>query len=142
MSQTTNKFSRRTFTSSLLALAITSVTMMPPATANAAAWAHLGTRNVNGLIDFDQIRVPVAYGKFDKIRLRVRGNSLLVYDVKIHYRNGGIQDVPIRLLIPQGGKTRVIDLNGSRRWIKKVTFKYGKFANGRGRTFVDLFARQ
>ena len=142
MSKITDKLTRRNFTSSMLAFAILASAQFNPVTAEAATWTHLGTRTVNGLVDFDQVRVPLAYGRFKKIRLKVRGNSLLVYDVKVHYRNGSVQNVPIRLLIPQGGKTRVIDLNGSRRWIKKVTFKYGKFANGRGRTFVDLIARK
>ncbi len=142
MSRITENLSRRKFSSSLLAFAVACSTQLATMPAEAASWKYLGTRTVNGLVDFDQIKVPVSYGKFKKIRLRVRGNSLLVYDVKVHYRNGRVQDVPIRVFIPQDGRTRVIDLNGSSRWIRKVTFKYGKFANGKGRTFVDLVARK
>lgn len=73
------------------------------------------------------------------MRLRVRGNALLVYDVRVRFVNGGEQRLNVRLLIPQGGHTRSIDLRGQNRRIRDVIFTYGKQRNGLGPTYVDLY---
>ena len=108
----------------------------------AATWYSLGRRKVNGLVDFDQITVGRAAGVFDKIRLKVTGNDLMIYDLKVRYGNGADDDIPVRLLIPQGGQTRIIDLRYHDRFIRHVRFSYGKFPNGRGSTYVELFGRR
>ena len=110
--------------------------------AQAATWYSLGTRRVNGLVDVDQINVGAGAGVFDKIRLKVTGNDLMIYDLDVRYGNGARDDIPVRLLIPQGGMTRVIDLRLNNRFIRYVRFTYGKFANGQGPTYVELQGRR
>ena len=110
--------------------------------AQAATWYSLGTRRVNGLVDVDQINVGAGAGVFDAIRLKVTGNDLMIYDLDVRYGNGARDDIPVRLLIPQGGMTRVIDLRLNNRFIRYVRFTYGKFANGQGTTYVELQGRR
>ena len=110
--------------------------------AEAATWYSLGTRRVNGLVDVDQINVGAGAGVFDKIRLKVTGNDLMIYDLDVRYGNGAHDDIPVRLLIPQGSMTRVIDLRHHDRFIRHVRFTYGKFPNGQGPTYVELFGRR
>lgn len=110
--------------------------------AQAATWYSLGRRRVNGLVDVDQINVGASAGVFDKIRLKVTGNDLMIYDLDIRYGNGGHDDIPVRLLIPEGGMTRIIDLRYHDRYIRYVRFTYGKFPNGRGPTYVELLGRR
>lgn len=105
----------------------------------AASWVLLGRRRVNGGLDFDQINVGRAAGVFNRIRLKVTGNDLMIYDLDVRYGNGANDDIPVRLLIPQGGQTRSIDLRANNRFISNVRFTYGKFANGRGATYVELW---
>lgn len=110
--------------------------------AQAASWYSLGKHKVNGLIDFDQFNVGRSKGVFDAIRLKVTGNDLLIYDLEVRYGNGADDDIPVRLLIPQGGQTRIIDLRANKRFIRHVRLSYGKFANGKGSTYVELFGRK
>jgi hypothetical protein len=110
--------------------------------AQAATWVSLGTRKVNWLIDFDQIYVGLSEGVFDKIRLKVTGNDLYLLDLKVRYGNGADDDIPVRLVIPQGGQTRVIDLNANNRFIRHVRFAYSKPFDGDGATYVELLGRR
>jgi len=110
--------------------------------AQAATWYSLGRRRVNGLVDVDQINVGASAGVFDKIRLKVTGNDLIIYDLDVRYGNGGQDDIPVRLLIPEGGMTRIIDLRYHDRYIRYVRFTYGKFPNGQGPTYVELLGRR
>ena len=130
---------RRSF---MLSLSAAGAAMLLPQAAEAATWVKLGTRKVNGLIDHDRISVGASWGTFDKIRLYVRGNNLWLYDLDIRFSNGSRQDVGVRAFIPQGGYTRAIDLIGDKRFIRHVTFFYGKPKNGQGPTFVELYGRR
>ncbi len=125
----------------LFLTAIAAATALPliAQPAHAATWQFLGLREVNGLADFDSIRVGAATGPFTHIRLKVRGNALWLYDLDVRFSNGAKQDVPVRLRIPQGGETRQIDLRGASRNIRRVNFTYGKLPNGRGATYVELW---
>lgn len=128
---------RRTF---LLALGGTAVAAALPQAAEAApTWVRLGSRRVNRLLDVHRIAVGAGAGTFRRIRLRVRGNNLLMYRLTLRYANGRTEQLPVRALIPQGGYTRAIDLSGNRRFIRSVEFAYGKLPNGAGPTFVDLY---
>lgn len=106
---------RRTF---MLGMAAALLAMALHESAEAATWIKLATLRVNGLVDVDRLHVGAGTGTFRKIRLRVRGNSLLLYDLRVRYGNGADDKIPVRLLIPQGGYTRSIDLTGGDRFIR------------------------
>jgi hypothetical protein len=131
---------RRLFLTSLLGTGIIATGFLA-GTADAATWEHLGTRRVGLFADHDRIYVGASAGTFDKIRLKVRGNALWIYDVTVVYGNGAHDDIPVRLRIPQGGSTRVIDLRHNNRHIKYVDFKYGHMPNFRGAAYVSLWGR-
>jgi hypothetical protein len=128
---------------SVIAAALAAFVALPAVAtaASASNWEFLGLRKVGTFVDRDTIRVGAAEGAFRKIRVKVRGNALWVYDLDIRYHNGARQDVPVRLRIPQGGQTRVIDLDGNQRLISNVTFTYGKLPNGAGATYIELWGQ-
>jgi hypothetical protein len=123
--------------------AMAAITALPllATSASATTWEFLGVRKVNGLVDHDTIHVGIGEGVFKKIRVKVRGNGLWLYDLDVRYFNGGRQDIPVRLHIPQGGQTRAIDLNGYNRFIRNVQFTYGKLPNGNGPTYIELWGK-
>lgn len=131
---------RRTFLSGLVLTAAAPALVTTEAEA-AGAWEFLGERRVRPILDVDRINVGAGKGVFEKIKLKVRGNDLMILDLDVRYGNGANDDIPVRLLIPQGGETRTIDLRANNRFIRYVQFTYGKFVNGRGGTYVELWGR-
>lgn len=101
----------------LLALALT-------ATAASADWVRLGTRDVADRMDHDTLVVGADEGEFSAIRIEVHKRAVQFHDLKIHFVNGGVQDVSLREVIPSGGSTRVIDLQGTDRKIARIEFWY------------------
>ncbi len=102
-------------------------------------WERLGERRVTDRIDHDEIVVTSAKGDFKALRIRVKGCAVQIHDMKVHFGNGGTQDVSLRTVIPAGGESRVIDLEGSDRVIRKVTFVYdSQSLHGRQATVVLL----
>jgi hypothetical protein len=130
---------RRTFLTTLAGLGGLA-TAAPRAAA--ATWRRLGTRQVSAAAERDTIPVTAFRGRFDRIRLHVRGNDLYLYDLKVIYGNGAVDDIPVRLRIPQGGTTREIDLRGGDRFITAVSLVYQKPVNWRGPTWVEVWGRR
>lgn len=87
-------------------------------------WEKLGQRKVDRRVDRDEIRVTARDGRFTKVKIGVRGSAINMHKCVIHFANGGKQEVNIRKNIPAGGATRVIDIDGGKRVIKKVVFWY------------------
>lgn len=107
----------------------------------AGDWDYLGSRKVNHAVDRDEIVVTAREGTFKRIKLRVRDRQVTFRDVKVHYANGDVQDINLRRTIPAGGETRVIDLNGNNRVIRKVVFWYNTSRVRGKRATVQLFAK-
>ncbi|MDJ0835025.1 MAG: hypothetical protein QNK37_00830 [Acidobacteriota bacterium] len=109
----------------------------------AGQWEVLGKREVKIRAERDVIQVTAKEGKFSKIKLKVRRNGVRFIDLKVHYGNGDVQDIQLRKFIPAGGETRVIDLSGRKRVIKKVSFTYKTETKGRrkGRAVVTLLGK-
>jgi hypothetical protein len=87
-------------------------------------WEKLGSRKVNFKADRDEIVVTRRDGKFRKIKLEVEGGSVNFHECIVVFGDGKRQNVRMKKVIHEGQSTRVIDLQGGRRVIKKVIFVY------------------
>ena len=110
--------------------------------AEAPKWKLLGTRKVTFKTEKDVINVGADEGVFKKIKLTVRKSGINFKDMKVHFSNGDIIDVKIRRVIPAGGETRVIDLPGRNRNIKKVVFWYKSTKKNSRRATVRLYGKK
>jgi hypothetical protein len=107
-------------------------------TAQEGRWEYLGEANVDGAVDHDSIAATAARGEFRAIQIRVEKGPILFDRVLVHYGNGRTEPISIRERIPAGGRTRVIDLPGNERIIRRVEFWYER-GNWRIRPTVRLW---
>lgn len=100
-------------------------------------WKFIGDKKVNFLIDRDVIHVR-GIDSYRQIKLKVTGGPVHILDMDIHFENGDKFDVAIRNRIPKGGESRLIDLPGGSRRIRKIEFLYETrgFLKGRARMAV------
>jgi hypothetical protein len=105
-------------------------------------WRFLGDRVVNDRVDHDVVAVGAHHGTFQAIKLVVKGAPVHFIDVKVHFANGGVQDVSLRTVVPAGGESRVIGLEGGDRVIDRVEFWYETQTLARGKkAVVRVFGR-
>lgn len=104
-------------------------------------WELLGSRKVNYGLDRDEILVTVREGTFDAIKLMVNRAPINLHRVVIHFGNGTTQEVEVRNNIPAGGETRVMDIRGNNRIIRKVVFWYDTKNLAPGKAVVQLWGR-
>jgi hypothetical protein len=110
--------------------------------AQAPKWVALGTKIVTFRTERDVITVGANEGVYKKIKLTVKRSGVNFKDMKVHFANGDIIDVKIRRVVPKGGETRVIDLPGNKRIIKKVVFWYESTTRNPKRATVRLWGRK
>ncbi len=102
-------------------------------------WELLGAKKINKSYDRDIFSVTATEGTFNALKFKVKYRPVTIYDMKVHYGNGTVEDIKIRYHVPAGGESRVIDLSGRKRIIKKVVFHYEtRTFNGR-RAEIRLF---
>lgn len=103
-------------------------------------WNKLGECAVDGKGDKDKIHVGLRDGSFTRMMLVVEHSALEMWDVEVQFGDGSKWSPQTRLVFGQSSRSRVIDLPGAARFIKKVEFRYGNLPGG-GRAQVELWAR-
>ena len=93
-----------------------------PVTAN--QWESLGTRTVDYKVDRDEIIVTRKDGTFRKIQVKVESGRLNIHRCTVVFGDGTKQNVSLKKDFRAGQSSRIIDLEGGSRVIKKVVFVY------------------
>jgi hypothetical protein len=96
-------------------------------------WVELGERVVNGKADRDIIHVGRREGRFRQLQFVVERSNLEMYDMIVYFGDGSSYSPPTRLAFHAGQASRVIDLPGGARVIKRVEFRYGNMRDHDGR---------
>lgn len=88
-------------------------------------WESLGTLTVSDAKDHDVLAVTRAQGTFRSLKLEVQVRAVQFRSMKIHFANGETQDVELRDVIPAGGESRVIDIEGpGDRTVRSIELRY------------------
>jgi len=103
-------------------------------------WEPLGSRRVSFAVDRDVIDVGAREGTFNAIRIEVDGGALEMYNIVLTFGNGDTWSPNTRVVFRQGSWSRLIDLPGPARFIRKIEFWYRSRLR-RGQATVRVFGR-
>lgn len=100
-------------------------------------WNLIGEKRVSFAIDRDVIHVT-GNDNYRQIKLKIKDGPVHILDMDVYFENGDKFDVSIKQRIGKDGESRVIDLPGRSRNIKKIEFWYEtkRLVKGRGRVQV------
>ncbi|MEM1218118.1 MAG: hypothetical protein AAGH79_04370 [Bacteroidota bacterium] len=105
-------------------------------------WERLGQKKVSHKLDRDEIFITAREGRFTKLKFVVRNSALNMHRCVVHFANGDKQEVNVRHQFKQGSDSRVIDLKGNKRVIKKVVFWYDSKNIATGKATLVLWGRK
>ena len=93
-------------------------------------WHKIGTLHADFQRETDEIAVFLA-DRFAAVKFKVEGASINLQALKIFYEDGTVEDVTANLpySIQAPGESKVIDLKGTERELKKVQFTYSSLNN-------------
>ncbi len=88
------------------------------------------------------MHVTVAEGGFRQIKIAVKKSPVNIKKLIVVYANGSRDELAIKAVIRAGGESRLIDLRGGKRVIKKIIFVYETIEKGRGKSVVTAWGRR
>jgi hypothetical protein len=103
-------------------------------------WTKLGERTVNGRVDHDVIEVGRIEGKFTKLTLVVERSELELLDFEVTFGDGEHFHPETHHYFREDSRTRVIDLPGHERVIKRINLRYRNIPGG-GEAKVEVWGR-
>ena len=112
-----------------------------PSAIHVGDWERLGSRKVNYSADRDEILVTAREGRFNKLKLKFRDARLNMKRLVVHYGNGDKQEFNLKNTFRAGQESRVLDLRGGNRVIRKVVLRYDTKNLARKRATVEVWAR-
>ena len=126
------------------AIALGLVSIAPAlAAGHADDWVLLGGRHVTDKIDHDTIVVTSAKGTFRRIQIRVHERPVQFHKVVVHFGDGAKQELEFREVIPAGGRSAGLDLQGGSRVIHSIDLWYDAQSIGKGKgAMVRVFGRR
>ncbi len=92
-------------------------------TSDKTGWQKIGEMTASFSKERD-VMVVAGADRFASIKIKVTDADINITDIEVYYENGTQQKLNVRSQIKKGGESRVIDLNGSERSIKKIAFVY------------------
>jgi hypothetical protein len=110
-------------------------------TKNPGIWFFLGDKKVGFGVDHDVIHFGNWKDDVSQIKLKITDGPLKMYKMIIHFDNGTTQNVEMRNRFAQGSESRVIDLDGGLRHLKKIEFWYETKGFVRGRSNVNVWGK-
>ena len=137
------KLLRDHFSVTLIAVLLTPALSFTPLKNTVAAqqFDKLGERKVNFKADRDVIS-GWRDGFYRSLKIKVRGGTVNMQKMEVHFRNGEVKEVELRQNFTDGSESRAIDLPGARRLIDKVVFYYEATATAEGnKPVVELWGR-
>lgn len=96
-------------------------------------WERLGEKIVNMRADHDVLMVTHHEGFYTKVRFGIRKAPVHIHNIRIVFGNGNDKNIVINKRIEPGTFTRVIDLPGNKRIIRKIKMNYKTLPGVNGR---------
>jgi len=107
---------------------------------DSTGWTLLGSQTVDGRRDRDTIAVGKQEGRFDQLTMVVVDSDLEMLDFLITFGNNETFAPNVRHVFRESSRTRVIDLPGNDRFIKRIDLKYANIRGG-GKARVEIWGR-
>jgi hypothetical protein len=126
------------------AIAAAAFMLTGPLSARAENWELLGEKRVGFIADHDVIEVGRGEGRFRKIKIVAHDNDVDLERLRIVYGDGEPEVIDSEIRIHRGGESRVFDLTGYARSIRRIELWYHtKFKHLlRGEALVQIFGDQ
>ncbi|MBK9288726.1 MAG: hypothetical protein IPN38_13820 [Flavobacteriales bacterium] len=126
----------------LLPTTVSAQQMSHPRQAPPGSWVIIGTTHAAHTADHDGIVVEGRGDDFRALKLKVTDAPLTLMKMVVTYDNGKPDNIEVRQNIAKGGESRVIDLQGGKRSIRRIDFWYDTKGLLNGRADVTIFGRK
>lgn len=125
----------------LLAGLVLTVSAFTHAPVTGQGWQFIGDKIAAYGVDRDVLWVK-GNDAFRQMKIRVTSAPLHIIDMDVYFENGEKLNVPLKNNFRQGQESRVIDLPGGVRQIKKIEFLYETIGTRKGKARVAVWGKK
>ncbi len=104
-------------------------------------WNRLGSKKVSYSLDRDVLHIGANDGLYSKLKLAVTGGSVNMHKMVVEYGNGAKDTIMIKQNFQKRTDSRVIDLQGNKRVIKKISFWYDTKNRSQRQATMHVFGK-
>ena len=104
-------------------------------------WVLVGEKKVSFLIDHDIVHAT-GNDNYSQLKVKVKDGPVHIIDMDVYFENGDKFDVALKQNLPKGGESRVIDLPGGSRNVRKIEFWYETKGLRKGRGTVQVWGKR
>lgn len=104
-------------------------------------WEKLGMRAVDMKVDHDVIVVTHHEGFYTKVKFAIKKAPIYLKNINIIFGNGNNKNITFNKRFAPGTSTRIIDLPGNKRIIKKIKLNYKSVPTAKGRGVVVAWGK-
>ena len=104
-------------------------------------WEKLGTKTVNMKADHDVLTVSFHEGFYTKVKFVIRKAPIYLKNVNIVFGNGNNKNIIFNRKFAPNSTTRIIDLPGNKRVIKKIKMNYKSAPTQKGRAVFVIWGK-
>lgn len=105
------------------------------------AWEKLGLKTVDMKADHDVLVVTFHEGFYSKVKFVIRKAPLHLKNINIVFGNGENKNIAFNKRFDAGSTTRIIDLPGNKRIIKKIKLNYSTIPKGKGKAIFVAWGK-
>ncbi|CAN5432799.1 hypothetical protein BH11BAC1_BH11BAC1_02870 [soil metagenome] len=104
-----------------------------------SGWHKIGETTADFKAEKDEL-VVLGKDAFRSIKIKITDAPIHIADLEVYYESGDNESISLKSDFKAGGESRVIDLKGDTRAIKKVVFVYNTVANSKNdKAHVELY---
>lgn len=104
-----------------------------------AGWHKIGETTADFKSEKDEL-VVLGADRFKSIKIKVTDAPIHIASLEVYYETGENESITLKSDFKAGGESRVIDLKGNSRELKKVVFVYNTMSNSKDdKAHVELY---
>jgi hypothetical protein len=102
-------------------------------------WHKIGEVTADFKAEKDEL-IVLGADRFKSIKIKVTDAPIHIADLEVFYESGDNETISLKSDFKAGGESRVIDLKGTDRALKKVVFVYNTVPNSKNdKAHVELY---
>lgn len=102
-------------------------------------WHKIGETTVSLKTDKDEISV-MGKDKFKSLKFKVTDQPIQMISMAVTFESGEVQDISLKSDLKAGSESKIVELKGGPREIKRVAFVYQTVANSaHDKAHVELY---
>ena len=109
--------------------------------ADLGGWVKLGTQAVSPGVDYDELNITEADETFNHLKFKVSKAPVYIWKINIMYSDNTSEGHIIKRHFKKGDASRILDLVGYERKIKKIIFNYTRRNTGKQQSELVVLAK-